>query len=52
MSAADKPLPAAFKDLANDHEAIKKILSNLGLAQRDDAITVKALTGGVSSNIF
>lgn len=52
MSTADKPLPAAFKDLANDHEAIKKILSNLGLAQRDDAITVKALTGGVSSNIF
>lgn len=52
MSTADKPLPAAFKDLANDHEAIKKILSNIGLAQQDDAITVKALTGGVSSNIF
>ena len=52
MSTADKPLPAAFKDLAKDHEAIKKILSNLRLAQRDDAITVKALTGGVSSNIF
>lgn len=52
MSIADKPLPAAFKDLANDHEAIKTILSNLGLAQQDDAITVKALTGGVSSNIF
>ena len=52
MSIADKPLPAAFKDLANDHEAIKKILGNLALAQPDDAITVKALNGGVSSNIF
>jgi len=52
MSTADKPLPAAFQDLANDHEAIKKILNNLSLALKDDAITIKALTGGVSSNIF
>ena len=52
MITADKPLPAAFKDLASDHEAIKKILSDLGLAQEGENITVKALTGGVSSNIF
>jgi 5-methylthioribose kinase len=52
MSAADKPLPSAFKDLANDHEAIKKILIHLSLAQQDEAIMIKALTGGVSSNIF
>ena len=52
MSAADKPLPPAFKDLANDHQAIKGILIHLNLASKDEAITVKALTGGVSSNIF
>jgi 5-methylthioribose kinase len=52
MSAADKPIPAVFKDLANDHEAIKQILSHLSLAQPDEAIAIKALTGGVSSNIF
>ena len=52
MSAADKPIPAVFKDLANDHEAIKQILSHLSLAQPGEAITIKALTGGVSSNIF
>ncbi len=52
MSTADKPLPAAFKDLANDREAIKQILSHLSLAQQDEAITIKTLTGGVSSNIF
>jgi 5-methylthioribose kinase len=52
MSTADKPLPAAFKDLASDHEAIKQILSNLSLAQEGENITVTALTGGVSSNIF
>ncbi len=52
MITADKPLPAAFKDLASDHEAIKKILSDLSLAQEGENITVKALTGGVSSNIF
>ena len=52
MSAADKPLPPAFKDLANDHEAIKTILGNLSLAREDESITIKALTGGVSSNIF
>jgi 5-methylthioribose kinase len=52
MSAADKPLPPAFKDLANDHQAIKSILNHLNLASKDEAITIKALTGGVSSNIF
>ncbi len=52
MSAADKPLPPAFKDLANDHQAIKGILIHLNLASQDEAITIKALTGGVSSNIF
>ena len=41
-----------FKNLANDHAAIKKILSNLNLAQGDETITIKALAGGVSSNIF
>jgi 5-methylthioribose kinase len=50
--STDKSLISAFNDLANDHEAIKRILRDLGLAQKEDAITVKALTGGVSSNIF
>ena len=36
--STDKSLISAFNDLAND--------------QKEDAITVKALTGGVSSNIF
>lgn len=52
MSSTDKPIPAVFKDLANDHEAIKQILIDLSLAQAGEDITVKALTGGVSSNIF
>ena len=59
LTAADKHLVTtdkspitAFNDLANDHEAIKKILDHLNLTQDDDAITIKALTGGVSSNIF
>jgi 5-methylthioribose kinase len=59
LTAADKHLVTtdkspitAFNDLANDHAAIKKILSHLNLTQDDDTITIKALTGGVSSNIF
>jgi 5-methylthioribose kinase len=51
ISTDQSPL-TVFNDLANDHEAIKKILSQLNLAQDDDTITIKALTGGVSSNIF
>ena len=50
--STDKSLITAFNDLVNDHEAIKKILSHLNLTQDDDTITIKALTGGVSSNIF
>ena len=42
----------AFHDLASDHLAIKKILSDLNLVQDDEIITIKALTGGVSSTIF
>ncbi len=52
LASTDKSLITAFNDLANDHEAIKKILGHLNLAQDNDTITIKALTGGVSSNIF
>jgi 5-methylthioribose kinase len=52
LVTTDKSSTAAFKDLANDHAAIKKILSNLNLTQDDETISIKALTGGVSSNIF
>ena len=52
LLTTDKSSTAAFKDLANDHAAIKTILGNLNLAQHDETISIKALTGGVSSNIF
>jgi 5-methylthioribose kinase len=52
MVTTSESFIAAFKDLANDHAAIKKILSKLNLAQEDETISIKALTGGVSSNIF
>ena len=52
LVTTDKSLITAFNDLANDHVAIKKILSHLNLTRDDDTITIKALTGGVSSNIF
>lgn len=52
LVTTDKSFIAAFNDLANDHAAIKKILSNLNLTQKDETISIKALTGGVSSNIF
>jgi 5-methylthioribose kinase len=52
LVTTDKSFDSVFKDLASDHAAIKKILSNLNLAQDGDTISIKALTGGVSSNIF
>ena len=52
LVATDKPFNEAFNDLANDHTAIKKILNKLNLAQDEETISIKALTGGVSSNIF
>ena len=52
LVTSNKSFTAAFKDLASDHAAIKTILNNLNLAQNDETISIKALTGGVSSNIF
>jgi 5-methylthioribose kinase len=52
LVTTEESFTTAFKDLANDHAAIKKILNKLNLAQDDETISIKALTGGVSSNIF
>jgi 5-methylthioribose kinase len=52
LVTTDKSFSAAFNDLANDHAAIQKIFSDLNLTQNDETISIKALTGGVSSNIF
>ena len=52
LVTTDKSLIAAFNDLANDHAAIQKIFNHLNLTQNDETISIKALTGGVSSNIF
>ncbi len=52
QSVRDQQLTSAFRDLTHDHEAIKQILIRLNLAQGTETVTVKPLTGGVSSNIF
>ncbi len=45
-------MSGGFVDLVVDRDQLRRMLDELGLAEPDEPIEVRMLTGGVSSNIF
>ena len=45
-------METCFKDLSANQDAIRDVLHTMGLIHDDETLTVKPLTGGVSSNIL